>query len=92
MRFGGPGQHGAGGRAQSLGETEHHGVGGGQISRDGHAGGVGGVEDAGAIHVDLDAALVRAFADLVDGFAWDRRCRPSMLCVFSIATRPVGAE
>ena len=51
-----------------------------------------GVEDAGAIHVNLESALVRAVADFANGVASGRRCRRAILCVCSMATSPVGAE
>ena len=64
-----PGQHGADRRAQSLGEAEHHGIHRGGELPDVNPLGDCGIEDAGAIEMDLQAGLVGHHAER-RGLVW----------------------
>ncbi len=54
-----------------------------------------GVEDARAVHVDLESALVRVAADVIDGFRGVDRTARHVMRIFDLDQRSgsvVGAE
>ena len=85
-------QHGANRRAQSLRQAEHHGIGvRGQFAHRAVQM-AGGVEDARAVHVNLDAARRARCRRCLRTHPADRPCRPPCCACSRFRSAPVGAQ